>query len=123
MSCRCPWQERIRGPWPLLSFMARGRSTARPSLLHGGAHRCWLIERSSSVVRPLGDWWWNSVPLRDICRDGLDAGCAVEPQGPAERPPPLRQREAVTVRVQVSTTTRQPAPRVGDEFALDRDDA
>src|SRR3954451_16940303 len=103
MSCRCPWQERIRGPWPLLSFMARGRSTARPSLLHGGAHRCWLIERSSLVVRPLGDGWWNGALPADESRDVSDAGCAVEPQGSSERPPPLRQRQAVAVRVQERT--------------------
>jgi hypothetical protein len=74
------------------------------------------------VVRPLGDRWWNGGLLRDVRRDGSDAGCAGEPQGPAERPPPLRRREAVAVRVQVRTAARQPASRVGDELALDRDD-
>jgi len=76
--------------------------------------------RRSSALSAIG--WWNGALLRDVRRDGPDAGCPVEPQGPAERPPPLRQREAVTVRVQVRTAARQPASRVGDELALDRDD-
>src|SRR5207248_11670825 len=89
-----------------LSFGGLRWVSRKPLSVHGVTHRCWLIERSSlsSALRGIG----GRFVL--LCFDPLSHSGGVEgagqAQGPAERPPPLRQHEAVGRGVQVRPATR-----------------
>lgn len=98
------------------------RSVSRkPLSVHGGTHRCWLIERS----------WFGSALFGVVVR-GADGNVveqcrqverAVEPQGSRERSAALRLQDTFSRRMHVCTASGRSASRVGNQGSVDRDDA
>ena len=91
----------------------------KPLLVHGGHHRCWLIERScsSSVL------FREAIGLVNPLSHERRVARAGQAQGPSERPLPLRKREALLGGMHVCTSPRQPPSRIGNKLAPNRDDA